>query len=160
MKYVPSTQMIADAKRREGSSLSVYADSKQLPTQGIGRHHDVRFGDPDIDDATQERWLAEDLQSAYAGAASLFSLDQIDIVRREALIDLVFNMGIGTLSQFHAFVDAVNACDWDSAAFHLLTNTKGHLTPYLVQVGVRAVDNALRICSGEIVPEFRLKETP
>lgn len=157
MKYIPSPQMIADAKRREGSSLSVYADSKGLATQGVGRHHGINFGDPDIDEATVTAWLADDLQSAYVGAASLFQLDQIDLVRREALIDLVFNMGLATLRQFAPFIAAVNDCDWDSAAFHLLTNTKGHLTPYLTQVGARAVDNALRICSGEIVPEYRLQ---
>lgn len=157
MSYQPSAQMIADTQRREGSSLKVYADSKGLPTQGTGRHHGVQFGDPDIDAATQARWLTEDLQGAYSDALSLFySLDMLDTVRKEACIDLCFNMGLATLEQFVPFIRAVNACDWDGAAFHILTNTKGRLTPYLTQVGARAVDNALRLCTGNIVSEYRI----
>lgn len=157
MSYVPSQQCIADKRRWEGHSLTVYADSRGLPTQGVGRHHGVNFGDPPIDEETEERWLQEDLQGAEATARRLFYyFDRAGQVRQEALIDLAFNMGEATLTQFQPFIKAVNLQDWGSAAYHLLTNTKGHLTPYLLQTGKRAVEVALRIATGEILTEFKV----
>jgi GH24 family phage-related lysozyme (muramidase) len=157
LTYTPSAQMLADMKRWEGSSLVVYADSRGLPTQGIGRHQGVNFGDPPITDDTETFWLIQDLQSAYQGAARLFvSLDQLDGVRRDALIGLAFNMGPTTLSTFVPFIAHINYCNWDEAAFHLLTNLSGHLTPYLNQVGARAAETALRIATGYILKEYRV----
>lgn len=67
--------------------MKVYADSKGLPTQGCGRHHGVKFGDPDITPAIEALWLADDLQQAYMDALALFTgLNELDQVRREALI--------------------------------------------------------------------------
>lgn len=136
--------------------MKVYADSKQLATQGIGRHHGVKFGDPDITPAIEALWLADDLQQAYMDALQLFpDMNALDVVRREALIDLAFNMGISTLEQFLSFIEAVNAQNWPSAHLHLLTNSRQHLTPYLTQVGVRAVDNAGRFATGIVPDEFK-----
>lgn len=144
-----------DMRRREGFSLKVYADSKGLATQGIGRHHGVKFGDSDITEATAVQWLADDLQQAYQDARSLVhDLDSLDVVRRESIIDCSFNMGINSFEMFVPFLNAVNRHDWPSAHLHLLTNLKRHLTPYLTDTGVRAVDNAGRIATGFIPAEF------
>jgi GH24 family phage-related lysozyme (muramidase) len=113
-------------------------------------------GDPDIDAATETRWFAEDWHRAYLGALTLVpKLDAIDEVRRDAVIWCAFNMGVGTLSQFAPFIRFVRLGKWSEAAFHLLTNMSGHLTPYLEQTGARAAETALRICSGEVLEEFR-----
>lgn len=151
----PSAQNLADGKRWEGSSLKVYLDSRGYATQGIGRHHGIKKGDPDIDEATQARWFAEDWAASYALALTIFpKLDQIDQVRRDALIWLTFNMGIDTLSQFVPFIRYVRLQKWSEAAFHVLTNLSGHLTPYVLQVGARAEETGLRIATGEILEEF------
>ncbi len=137
--------------------MSVYADSKGLATQGVGRHHGVKFGDPDITPAIEAMWLADDLQQAYQDALALFhDLMVMDVIRREALVDLAFNLGANGLGLFAPFIDAVNAKDWAGAHLHLLTNTHLHLTPYVVQTGVRAVDVAGRIASGSIPKEFKV----
>jgi len=157
--YVPSQQMGADMRRWEGSSLKVYGDSRNppLPTQGVGRHHGVNWGDPDITPDTEALWLAEDLQTGYSDALTLFpNLDGFDLVRKEALISVAFNMGLEKLSQFVPFIEHVNAEEWDEAAYHLMVNMKHHLTPYLLEVGARAEETALRICSGNILGEFAL----
>jgi GH24 family phage-related lysozyme (muramidase) len=154
--FVPSVQLAHDMMRHEGYSASVYADSRGLATQGIGRHHGVKFGDPDIDEQTAFRWLAEDMQAAYSGAIALVaSLDTVDLVRREAIVELVFNMGADTLAQFKPLLKHVAANEWSAAAFHLLTNTSGHLTPYTLQTGARAAETALRIATGEVLEEFQ-----
>jgi GH24 family phage-related lysozyme (muramidase) len=155
--YVPSSQCLADKRRWEGSSLVVYADSRGLATQGIGRHHGVSFGDPPITAETEARWLGEDLQGAYAAAGRLFSgLAALDAARLDAVVDLCFNLGEEKLSVFQPFIKAVNAKQWSEASFHLLTNTSGHLTPYLTQVGARAIEVALRIATGEVPAEFKV----
>jgi GH24 family phage-related lysozyme (muramidase) len=157
MPFTPSAQLIADLKRWEGFSLKVYADSKGLPTQGYGRHHGVNFGDPDIDDATALRWLAGDMQDAYADALSLFpQLNIFDPIRRELLVGLVFNMGRDTLAEFAPFISWVNQQEWDEAAYHIETNMSHHLTPYLLQVGARGAEVAIRLTSGRVLQEFRI----
>lgn len=154
MIYVPSAQMMADMPRYEGMSLSVYDDGRGNATQGIGRHDGVRFGDPDITELQMWSWLDDDLQKHYAGALELFpGLAALDVVRREALIQLHFNLGHGGLALFVPFVAHVNACEWDEAAFHVMVNLHRHITPYLVEVGARAVETALRLCSGNVLAE-------
>lgn len=156
-EFSPSAQMTADTERWEGKSYKVYADSRGYPTNGIGNHNGVHFGDPDIDEATVQSDLARNLQNAYTGAQSLFpALDKMDIVRREVLIGLVFNMGRDTLSLFGPFIRAANQFDWNTAAFHLETNLSHHLTPYLLETGARAVECALRLDDGEVLEEFRV----
>lgn len=154
--YVPSQQLRADLSRWEGESLTVYPDSRGLATQGIGRHHGVSFGDPPITPEIEAQWLTEDIQGGYQAALALIpGLDALDVVRKEALIALAFNLGQETLSEFGPFLGHVNASRWSEAAFHLLTNTRGRLTPYLLQTGARAVETALRIATGEVLKEFR-----
>ena len=155
--YQSSPQMVADIKRREGFSLAVYRDSNGFPTQGYGQHSGVAFGDPDITRDTALVWLNKSLGIAYVGAVDTFpNLDNLDIVRKEALIDLVYNMGADKLNIFTPFIDAVNQEDWSEAAFHLIVNTHNHINPYTLQVQSRAVDNAIRIATGTIPREFRV----
>lgn len=149
--------MIADTRRREGFSLSVYKDPNGFATQGYGQHAGVNFGDPDITAQTANKWLFSSLGIAYSGALKLFpSIDELDIVRLEALIDLVFNMGEAKLKIFGPFIAAVNKQNWSEAAFHLLINTSNHINPYTLQVQSRAVDNALRIATGTVPQEFKV----
>jgi hypothetical protein len=116
----------------------------------------VNFGDAPITDAIASLWFAQDWQDGYATAHGMFpAIDTIDQVRRESLIWILFNMGQGTLSQFVAFIQHVNAGEWPEAAFHVLTNMAHHLTPYVQQVGARAEETGLRIATGEVLLEFR-----
>lgn len=152
----PSNQAIADGIRWEGESLVVYADSRGLPTQGIGRHHGIAFGDPPIDANTQALWFAHDWFDAQTQGLSLFpALLSLDQVRQEALTWLVFNMGLAKLAEFVPFIAHVQSNEWTEAAFHLLTNTHGHLTPYTNETGARAIETALRIATGTILEEHR-----
>jgi GH24 family phage-related lysozyme (muramidase) len=147
--------MAADMVRHEGLRLDVYADSLGLPTQGVGQHDGVNFGDPPIDKETAFRWLATRLQQAYSDALALIpGLADIDTVRKEGLVELAYNLGASRLAQFIPFLKHVNAAEWPDAAFHLLTNTSGHLTPYLLQTGARAAETALRIATGQVLKEF------
>lgn len=157
MSFVPTAQLVADLTRREGLRLSVYLDTKGLPTQGIGRHHGVHEGDPDITIETAHAWLAEDLAAADNFARALIGApyEDMDQVRRECCIDLAFNMGVATFGQFKPFLGFMRTRDYASAALHLGVNLSGHLTPYTIQTGARAIDNIARIAGGIVPEEFR-----
>lgn len=153
----PSPQNLMDAARWEGLSLTVYADSLGFWTQGYGRHTGITKDSPPIDKATSRNWFAQDWDRARQQAREMFEgFDLLpEDVRADALTWLVFNMGAATLAEFVPFIRHVNARKWREAAFHLLTNTSGHLTPYTLQTGARAVETALRIATGEVLEEFR-----
>jgi GH24 family phage-related lysozyme (muramidase) len=153
----PTAQNIADGLRWEGERLQVYTDSLGYYTQGIGRHVGVTRGDPDITREISRNWFAQDWDRARQQAREMFEgFDLLlEDVRADALTWLVFNMGAAMLAEFVPFIRYVNARKWREAAFHLLTNTSGHLTPYTLQTGARAVETALRIATGEVLEEFR-----
>jgi GH24 family phage-related lysozyme (muramidase) len=153
--FTPSAQLHADMRRWEGESLIAYRDSLGFWTQGVGRHHGITASSPSITSDIESQWLVEDIQTGYYDGLDLVpNMDSFDLVRKEALIALAFNMGKDTLSQFVPFLRYLQQRNWDEAAFHLLTNLSHRLTPYLIQTKARAVETALRICSGEVLEEF------
>lgn len=65
--------------------------------------------------------LTSDLNNSRKEAISVFgNWDKIDIPRREALVNLVFNLGLPNTKLFVNFIDAVNNTDWNLAANELL----------------------------------------
>ena len=66
-------------------------------------------------------------------------------VRQNAVIDMVFNMGIGTIRQFVLFLEAILRQDWDWAYVEML-NSK-----WAEQVGFRAGELARDIRTGKHV---------
>ena len=70
-----------------------------------------------------ELLLLDDLQHVLTETEKLFGVDtwtKLDNVRKTVLIDLVYNLGIAGFKQFHKFIAAVKAEDWQTAAAELL----------------------------------------
>lgn len=70
-----------------------------------------------------ELLLADDLKNVTMEAISVFGSDlwnQIGEPRREAIIDILFNLGLPHFKQFVNFIDAVKQQDWKQAASELL----------------------------------------
>lgn len=150
---IPTRQNIADGRRWEGDRLVAYLDSKGLWTQGRGRR--VQPHAPDINQLTLEQWFADDWTTANNGALRLVpNLDHVDTVRADAMRFLVMNMGFGTVGLFGPMLSFFRSGAYPAAAYHLMVNTKGTLTPYVTDVGARAAETALRIATGTILPEF------
>lgn len=149
-------QNIGDAQRHENWSDVVYPDDEGYATQGWGRHHGINFGDPPITRPIGDLWLLQDLMAADMDALHIVGpvYDQIDEVRRGAILDPVFNMGAAVYAQFVPMIKAIQAQDWLEAAWHLAVNMSGALQPYTIQVKQRAIDNCLRLATGLIRKDF------
>lgn len=100
----------------EGKRNLMYSDSKGIPTVGVG--HNMRSP---ISDAAVAQILADDI------AVHVAELDehlpwwrQLDPVRQEVMIELMFNMGWGAglrgLSTFKNTLEAIRAGQWEMAA--------------------------------------------
>lgn len=123
----------------EGLRLHVYDDAtgKQVtpgttlighPTIGIGRNLNVGI--------TEEEalyLLRHDIETAQQDLEQTFPwFYDLSLIRRNVLIDMTFNMGIGRLKRFKRMLAAIEAHDWERAAQEML-NSK-----WATQVGARA----------------------
>ena len=132
-------------KQHEGLSLKIYRDSLKIPTIYFGhrvRHGEVYLGT--IEDA--ERYLRNDIDIARHGAMSLFPVyNEIDSVRKDVLVELVYNMGANKIRQsFPRFCNAVNRKAWEDAA-NELKFADGHtvLSKWYQQVKSKRADDML-----------------
>ena len=66
--------------------------------------------------------LTDDLNMVRKQAESVFGSQwlQIDAIRREAIIDVVYNLGLPHFKEFKKFIAAVTAKKWHDAAAELL----------------------------------------
>lgn len=66
--------------------------------------------------------LAGDLTTVKADAVKVFGdkWDQIDTIRQEAILDIIYNLGLPHFKQFQKFIAAVKVADWRTAASELL----------------------------------------
>lgn len=115
--------------RDEGKRNGPYRDSVGKLTIGVGHNLD----DKPISDRAVQVILADDVKDAkYDLFKSLPWAKDLSEARQGALINLVFNMGIGGLLAFKHALDAMQSGDWHKAAAELLDSK------YAKQVGPRA----------------------
>lgn len=125
-------QLIID----EGKRLTVYKDSLDLSTIGIG--HLIMESDniPDGSTISEERCQSlfdHDLTHAIINAEMIFpALESYPEPIQECIINLVFNMGPSRLLGFKKFCAAVKCQNWAEAAAQLKDSA------WYGQVGVRA----------------------
>ena len=119
--------------RHEGLRLKPYVDTVGKITIGIGHNlTDNGLTLAQVEDIFQSdvHEAQQDLQRVLPWVASLTS------IRQEVFVELVFNLGITDLSQFHVFLNLAQAGNWDAASADLLT------TKWSRQVKSRAVELA------------------
>ena len=139
--------------RWEGKQNHVYIDTNGHPTIGIGfnldranakdtlesinvNYTDVRSGKVDLTDAQVEQLFQQDMQQAINEAQELISnFDQLPPDRQMVVIDLIFNMGSGTFSEFKETINAIEANNWEKAAVEMQDSR------WFDQVGDRGIAN-------------------
>ena len=85
-----------------------------------------------ITDEMIDALLDTDIDNAETGARRLFAqFDEYTVNRQVAIVDLLFNMGLGTFSKFTKTIWAIRQRDWDAAAAHLQDSK------WYIQVGSR-----------------------
>ena len=121
-------------KRHEGWRLKPYLCSKNHMTIGAGHNLDVLSLDPimttylkehgTITNEMAEELLTADIEIALEGCHRLYhSFDYFTDGRKMALLDFVFNVGVGTAKQFYIANTCINLERWDEAAKEFVQST-------------------------------------
>jgi len=116
-------------ERDEGRRAAVYPDSLGYWTIGVGICVDARKGcgllPEEIDFILDNR-----IAKARKELSSILPwTDTLDPIRRDALVNLVFNLGISGLVEFRHFLAALQLGDWQTAKAQLLDSTADHQEP-------------------------------
>lgn len=135
--------------RDEGISLHPYTDTVGKVTIGIGRN----LTDVGITQAEATYLLVNDIQNATDHLEQALPWTAaLDDVRHAALVNMTFNMGIGSLCGFKKFLAALQIEDWGAARDQLLGNPNADPpiaeSLWAKQVGPRAHRLALQIETG------------
>jgi lysozyme len=133
--------LVEQLTRDEGMRLHPYRDTVGKLTIGVGRNLD----DVGISIGEAEALLVNDIAVASKNLEQAFPWTSgLDEARRNALVAMVFNMGVFGLGKFVRFLAAMRAADWNAAHDEMLSSL------WAVQVGPRALRLAVQIQVGEM----------
>ena len=108
--------------RDEGTRLNIYRDTEGKATIGCGRNLDAKG----INEDEMLLMLENDIKDAEHQLSTRIPwTDLLDQVRRDALINLCFNMGIGNLLQFRKFLGHLQLGQFIEAAQELIDSDYG-----------------------------------
>ena len=134
------SRLIETLRRQEGVKNTLYKCTSDKWTIGVGRNlEDVGLSDEEIDYLLEndiER--TEELLDEY-----MDWWRDLDSVRQEAMVNFVFNVGIGTAQKFKKAMTALEEQDYDTAADEMMDSN------WSKQVGQRAVEVTEMIRTGE-----------
>lgn len=138
--YMAITGLADQLARDEGVRRFPYRDSVGKITIGVGRNlDDVGVSQDEID-----LMRDNDIKAATIALEQTFPWTAgLDDVRKEALLNMTFNMGVGGLAGFKDFLNKMQAGDWNAAAGAMLDSK------WAQQVGSRAQRLSIQIESGE-----------
>lgn len=131
--------LLSDLERDEGLRLTMYDDSRRVPTLGYG--HNLRV---EITKAAAQQILSDDVDRV------IDQLDQhlpwwkkLNAPRQAALANMAFNLGISGLLRFTHMLNALQSGDWITARDQALNSL------WAKQVGARAHRIARQFQTGE-----------
>jgi lysozyme len=131
--------LIDQLKRDEGVRSTVYLDSRGIPSIGVGRNlRDVGLSDSEVDFL-----LANDIQRAENGLSGFAWYQGLDDIRKAAVTNMAFNLGVAGLLHFPHMIAALTKQDWVTAASEM-SNSE-----WAQQVGDRATRLEHQILTGE-----------
>jgi len=133
-------KLIEMIKRHEGVKKYVYEDSLGIKTIGVGRNlESMGLTSKEIDFL-----LMNDLERVITEVESNFDwFSDLDNARRDAMIDICFNLGMTRLLTFKKALAAMANEDYAKASFEFMDSR------WSEQVGSRAVELCDMIESGE-----------
>jgi len=121
-------KMTAELKRDEGYRDTVYHCSAGKLTIGYG--HNVE--DNPIPEQIAEKLLHHDIGQALAECERFPWFYPLDGVRKRVIINMVFNMGAGSVSTFRRMITAIENEEWIKASEEMQDSL------WFRQVGARA----------------------
>lgn len=125
--------------RHEGLRLKAYNDTCGKITIGVGRNiEDVGIT------STEAMYLLEnDITRAKAGAYTFPWYPKLDEARKDVVVSMIFNLGLGGFCKFLRLIEALETQNYSKAADEMLDSTWAH------QVGERAQELATIMRTGE-----------
>lgn len=126
-----SEELVEAMIEEEGVRYDVYRDVAGYPTVGVGHlvlpEDDLRLGDT-ISHERAMQLLEQDLEKAERGVRDLIGDLPVNQHEFDALVDLVFNVGEGTVSERKSprLNAAIEARDYDRIAEELHYTTAGN----------------------------------
>ncbi|HUU45863.1 MAG TPA: glycoside hydrolase family protein [Acidobacteriota bacterium] len=113
-----------DIKRDEGLRLIPYKCPRGFWTVGFGHKFDdtvalmlmENCAAPTLTEKQAEELLDMDLREAEEGFAKIFHSVEISDVRRDALTNMIFNLGVDGFKGFRKMIAAVCVGEWERAA--------------------------------------------
>ena len=115
-------------KEHEGYKLTVYKCSEGFDTGGYG--HKIIEGE-EIP-TSEEGWsnlFEQDFQTACDGADNILGDCDIDIVAREVIIEMVYQMGEGGVSKFKGMLSALKEERYTDASDEMIDSLWYRQTP-------------------------------
>ena len=140
--------LIEMLKRHEGEVVTngrhlIYKCSKGHWTIGIGRNVDINGG-LGLSDKEVDFLLEQDIERVIKELSTEYAwFSDLDDVRKDAMIDISFNLGATRLRKFVLALDAMATADYTSAAEECLDSDWSR------QVKGRSVELAHMIATGE-----------
>lgn len=131
-------ELLSSTKLHEGLRLRAYQDSVEVWTIGYGTNLQTLTISEDL--ATE--WLYEKLRQAEVSAQSYGWYVNLNQARRDAIIEMVYNLGLTRFDKFKNLQKALGKQDWAAARLEML-NSK-----WAEQVGERAKRLAEQIFTG------------
>ena len=127
-------QLIEMLKRHEGMKTHAYKCSEGKITVGVGRNIDKQGGIGLSEDEI-EYLLQNDIERVIVELSSEYEwFNSIDDVRKDAMIDIAFNLGITRLRSFKKALAAMESGDYKKASTEFLDSR------WAKQVGGRALE--------------------
>lgn len=135
-----ASNLIDQIIRHEGLELKPYRCTSNKLTIGVGRN----LEDVGITEEEARYLLMNDLARVAGQVAKMMPWSaELNPPRYDALLNFVFNVGIGTALKFENAMAALKVSDFDTAAAELLDSR------WSTQVGKRAQELAEQIRTGK-----------
>jgi len=136
-------ELIQMLKRHEGVKSYAYKCSQNKITVGVGRNIDQEGGIGLSDDEI-DYLLQNDIERVIKELASEYPwFNSLDEVRKDAMIDIAFNLGQTRLRLFKRALAGMEVGDYEKAAAEFLDSK------WATQTGKRALELADMISTGD-----------
>ena len=137
------TMIIDMLRKHEGVETHAYKCSANKTTIGVGRNID-KNGGIGLSQKEIDYLLASDVERVEAELSQAFNwYDDLNDPRKDAMMDMCFNMGLPRLSKFKKSLAAMARGDYKTASAEFLDSR------WATQVGMRSVTITDIIESGE-----------
>lgn len=136
------SRLIEQLRIHEGVREKVYLCSAGYETIGVGRN--ISESGLGLSSDEIDYLLSNDIKRCQQELEFNFDwFKELDDVRRDAMINLCFNIGVTSLKKFSKAIAAMNVHDYETAAMEFLDSR------WASQVGTRALDVTDMIRTGD-----------